>query len=290
VRVDEKDPPKIRNCYTRPIFYLASSTSHIHRLLCCRLDLLTEDYPSKILLKCKKNAGPVAITIETEAGKGGALTSKLTHKFAFAKFNVDKLAHAADGSHTLETSLAVSPEIKLSFKASKGADLCVDYVKGNLYVTSVLDVMDMSKISTSACLGIPAQGVRVGGDVTYGLSGGGLSDFSLGTSYSKGPIFASLTATSKLSAYNVGLLYKVNKDLTIGSQTVHTADKACNVVALGGSFNAADIGTIKAKFSSGGLVSACLTRQVASGVTMTAGGSMSGADLSTFKPGITLQI
>jgi voltage-dependent anion channel protein 2 len=249
-----------------------------------------EDYPAKILLKCKKNAGPVAITIETEAGKGGSLTSKLSHKFSYAKFNVDKLSHAADGSHTLETSLAVSPEIKLAFKAGKCADLCVDYVKGNLYVASVLDVMDMSKISTSACLGIPAQNVRVGGDVTYGISTGSLSDFSLGTSYAKGPIFASLTATSKLSTYNIGLLYKVNKDLSVGSQTTHTADKTCNVLALGGAYNAANIGIIKAKFSSGGLVSACLTRQVATGVTLTAGGSLIGADLSTFKPGVTIQM
>ena len=251
---------------------------------------MTDDFPSKLLLKTKKNAGPVTVSIETEAGKGGSLTSKLTHKFSYAKFNVDKLVHAADGTHTVETSLGVSPEIKLSFKAGKGADLCVDYTKGNLYVTSVLDVMDMSKISTSACFAVPAQGVKVGGDVTYGLSSGGLTDFTLGTSYAKGPIFASLTATNKLSAYNIGLLYKVNKDISVGSQTVHTADKACNVLALGGSFNAANIGIIKAKFSSGGLVSACVTRQVASGVTLTAGGSMSGADLSTFKPGVTLQI
>ncbi|GKY95289.1 hypothetical protein MPSEU_000490800 [Mayamaea pseudoterrestris] len=253
-------------------------------------DLLLEDYPTKLLLKCKKLAGPVALTIETEAGKGGSLTSKLSHKFSYAKFNVDKLAHAADGSHTLETSLAVSPEIKLAFKASKGADLCVDYVKGNLYVASVLDVMDMSKISTSACLGIPAQGLRVGGGATYNINNGNISDFVVGSSYAKGPIFASLTATSQLSTYNMGLVYMVNKDLVVGSQTVHTADKACTVAALGGSFFAPNVGLIKAKMSSGGVVSACVTRQIASGVLMTAGGTLTGADLSTFKPGVTLQL
>jgi hypothetical protein len=85
-------------------------------------------------------------------------------------------------------------------------------------------------------------------------------------------------------------MYKVNNDLIIGSQTVHNADKVCTVVGLGGAYKAAKIGTVKAKFTSSGLVSACVTRPVASGVTLTAAGSMMGADLSTFKPGLTLQI
>jgi voltage-dependent anion channel protein 2 len=259
-------------------------------------DLLTEDYTSKVLLKCKKNAGPVAITIETEAGKGGSLSTKLSHKVSYAKFNVDKLTHAADGSHALETSLVVSPEVKLSFKAGKGADLCVEYLKGNLYATSAIDVMDLSRISSSVCIGRPLQGVKLGGvkfggDFTYDLSGKrqGLSDFSLGTSYERGPIFAALT-TSKLSVYNIGLLYKVNNDLMIGSQTVHSSDKVCTVLALGGAYKVPKVGLIKAKFASNGVVSACVARQVSPGVILTAGGSLSGADLSTFKPGITLQM
>jgi voltage-dependent anion channel protein 2 len=68
---------------------------------------LTDDYTDKVSLKCKKSAGPVAVTIETEQGKGGALSSKIGTKFAYAKFNVDKGQVKADGGRVLETSLGV---------------------------------------------------------------------------------------------------------------------------------------------------------------------------------------
>lgn len=252
------------------------------------IDLLNDDFTSKVVLKCKKDAGPVTVTIETEQGDGGALSSKIGTKFSYAKFNVDKGQVKADGGRVLETSLKVSPDIKLSFKADKGADLGVDYVKGNFYATGKLDVMDMSKFSTSACLGLPS-GLKVGGDATYGLSGAGLTGFSLGASYTAGPCFASVTATSKLSQFNIGLLYKVNSDISIASQTTHSSDKVCDVLAIGGAYKA-PIGTVKAKMGSNGIVSACLIREIAPKVTLTAAGSMSASDPSTFKPGLTISM
>lgn len=246
--------------------------------------LLNDDYTSKVSLKCKKSAGPIDVTIETEQGKGGALSSKIGTKFSYAKFNVDKGQVTADGGRVLESSLNLSKEVKLSFKANKGADLGIDYVKGNFYATGVFDVVDMSKVSASACIGLP-KGVKVGGDATYGLTGStGFSGFNVGASYSHGPLFTSLTATSKLSTFNIGMLYKVNSDITIASQTVHTASNPCDVLNIGGSYKA-PVGTIKAKINSGGIISACLIREIAPKVILTAAGSMSASDPSTFKPG-----
>lgn len=253
------------------------------------LDLLTEDYATAIILKCKKNAGPVAVTIETVQGDGGSLTSKVSAKYSFAKFNLDKGQLTADGARSLETSLDLTPEIKLSFKANKGADLCVDYTKGNFLATGVLDVMDMSKLTTSACLGLPSSGLKVGGDATYGLSGAGLTNFSLGASYGAGPLFASVTATSKLSTFNIGLLYKVNSDLSLASQTTHSSEKICDVLAIGGAYSA-PIGTIKAKMGSNGILHASLIKDIAPKVTLTASGSVSPSDLSSFKPGISISM
>jgi voltage-dependent anion channel protein 2 len=249
-------------------------------------DLLNDDYTSSVVLKAKKNAGPVAVTIETTRGDDGALTSKVGTKFAYAKFNVDKGQIKADGGRVLETSLKVTPEVKLSFLASKGADLGVDYTKGNFYGTGVLDVMDMSLVSTSACYGLNS-GLKVGGDAAYNLSGSkGLSGFNVGASYTAGPLFTSLTVSSK-SAATIGLLYKVNSDLMLASQTVHTSNKVCDVLGVGAAFKA-PVGTIKAKFNSGGVVSACLIREIAPKVVMTASGSVTGADFSTFKPGFQI--
>ena len=70
----------------------------------CHPDLLNDDYTTKTTLKCKKSAGPVGVTIETERGEGGALSSKIGTKFAYAKFNVDKLQATANGGKVFETS------------------------------------------------------------------------------------------------------------------------------------------------------------------------------------------
>eukprot|EP00934_Nitzschia_sp_Nitz4_P003773 Nitzschia sp. Nitz4//scaffold114_size70088//21615//22579//NITZ4_005975-RA/size70088-processed-gene-0.33-mRNA-1//-1//CDS//3329533417//3763//frame0 len=252
-------------------------------------DLLNDDYTTKTTLKCKKNAGPVAVTIETERGEGGALSSKIGTKFAYAKFNVDKAQATANGGRVLETSLKVSPNVKLSFKANKGADVLVDYTSGNFYATGILDVAEMSKVSTSACLGL-ASGIKAGGDATYALSGkSGLTGLNLGASYTSGPLLASVTSASKFSQVNLGLMYKVNDEITLASMTSHSAEKACDVSGVGGSYKAA-FGTLKAKYTGAGVVSAALVKEIAPKVTLTASGTTSLSDFSTFKYGFGISM
>lgn len=230
------------------------------------------------------------MTIETEQGEGGSLSSKIGTKFNYAKFNVDKGQVKADGGKVLETSLKVTDDVKLSFKANKGADLGVDYTKGNFCGTASMDVMDMSNITSSACLGLPS-GLKFGGDARYNLSGSntGFAGYNVGASYAAGPVFASVTATSKLSQYNIGLVYKVNEDILLASQTTHSSSKVCDVLAIGGSYTA-PVGTLKAKVGSNGVVSACFIREIAPKVTMTASGSMTASDVSTFKPGLSISM
>jgi voltage-dependent anion channel protein 2 len=257
---------------------------HIHTIF-PTLDLLTDDFTTKTSLKCKKNAGPVTVTIETERGEGGALSSKIGTKFSYAKFNVDKAQATANGGRVLETSLKVAPNVKLSFKANKGADLLVDYTSGNFYATGVLDVAEMSKLSTSACIGLPS-GIKAGGNATYALSGkSGLTGLNVGASYAHGPLFASLTSASKFSSVTLGLTYKVNDDISLASMTTHSGDKICDVGGVGGSYKAS-FGTVKAKYTGAGLVSAALVKEVAPKVTLTASGTASLSDFSTFKYGL----
>jgi len=61
-------------------------------------------------------------------------------------------------------------------------------------------------------------------------------------------------------------------------------------LAVGGAYKAANVGLIKAKFGSNGVISACLVRDIASKVTLTASGSMSASDVSTFKPGLGISM
>mmetsp|Transcript_600 Transcript_600/g.764 ORF Transcript_600/g.764 Transcript_600/m.764 type:complete len:266 (-) Transcript_600:55-852(-) len=252
-------------------------------------DLLNDDYTSKVSLKCKKTAGITAVTIETTRGSGGALTSKIGTKFSYAGLSIDKVQLTADGGQVLETSLVPASGVKLSFKGNKGADLGIDYTSGNFIGSATLDVKEMSQLSASGCLGLPS-GVNVGGSATYSMAGKtGLSAFNVATSYSSGPLFASVTTASKLSQVNVDLLYKVNDDLSLASSTTHSSSKTCDVLAIGGAYKA-PIGVLKAKVGGDGLISACITKEVAPKVTVTASGSASASDLSNFKYGLGITI
>jgi len=252
-------------------------------------DLLSDDYTSSTSLKCKTKAGPVAVTIETERSASGSLTSKIGTKFSSYGLSFDKVQAKADGSSVLETSLVPMSGMKLTFKANKGADLGVEYTAGNAVTTGSLDVLNMSKLSTSTCVSL-ASGMTVGGNATYNISGSkaGLSAYNFGANYASGPLFASVTSANKLAQFNAGLLYKVNKDLSLASSSTHSAEKSMDLVAIGGSYTGSPLGTIKAKLGSNGVTSACLVKEVAPKVNLTASGSISGGDLSTFKYGIGL--
>jgi voltage-dependent anion channel protein 2 len=251
-------------------------------------DLLNEDYTSSVTLKCKGKAGPVDVTVETLRGPTGALTSKVGGKFAYAGLNFDKLQATADGSNVLETSLVPCKGCKLTFKANKAADLGLEYTAGSITTTGTLDVLSMSKFATSTCIGV-APGINVGGDLSYNISGdkAGLSAYSVGACYSKGSLFTSVTSANKFSQFNVGVMYKINPELSLASSTTHSSAKACDVLAVGGAYSGlASLGTIKAKVGSNGVTSACIIKEVAPKVNLTASGSITGADFSTFKYGI----
>lgn len=248
---------------------------------------MNDDYTTKTTLKCKKNAGPVAVTIETERGEAGALSSKIGTKFAYAKFNVDKAQATANGGRVLETSMMVAPGVKLSFKANKGADLGIDYKSGNFCATGKFDAANMSKISSSACIALPS-GIIAGGDATYSLGEkAGLSGLNLGASYSQGQLSASVTTASKFSQVNLGLLYKVNNEITLASQSSHSGEKSLDLVGIGGAYTAS-FGTIKAKYGGSGQVSASLIKEIAPKVNLTASGTADVSDFSTFKYGFGL--
>ena len=260
-------------------------------LLFCK-DLLNDDYTSAISLKAKKNAGPVAVTIETERSSAGALSSKVGTKvmnLGGTGFNVDKGQLKADGSRVLESHINPCPGVKVSFKASKGADVIVDYTKGSFFATTQLDVMDMNKCSASASFA-HGSGITFGGATDYSLAGkSGFTAYDVGMKYTHGPLVGSVTTSSKLSTFNIGLLYKINDDITVASQTTHSSAKTCDVLAIGGLYKA-PFGNVKAKIGSNGVLSAALIKEVAPKVMVKASGSVSTSDFSDFKTGLGIEI
>merc|ERR1711865_885472 len=207
-------------------------------------------------------------------------------KFSYGKLSIDKLQATANGGQVLETSLKFAPNMKAHFKSGKGADLGVDYTHGNFFATGVLDVIDMSKFSTSACVSLPS-GIKAGADATYGLSGKtGVIGMNIGASYATGSLFGVVTSVNKFSSVNLGLLYKVNNQFTVGTMSSHSGENPVNLTAFGGLYKA-DFGTVKAKYTAGGVVSASLIKDIAPKLTLTASGSASSSDpISTFKYGL----
>jgi len=246
-------------------------------------DLLNDDYATKVSLKAKKGAGPVAVTIDTTRAASGAISSKVGGKFSYAGLSFDKAQLEAAGGQTLETSICPAPGLKVSFKGSKGADLGCDYKSGNFVGTAKLDVKDLAKVSSSACLGL-SHGITVGGDAAYSLKDTSFSGYNLGASYASGPLFAAATTGSKLSTVNLNVMYQVSPDLSIASSTSHSASKH-TLAGIGGLYKAS-FGDVKAKVSQDGVIAASLIKEVAPKVKVTASGSMSGIDTSTFKYGL----
>lgn len=251
-------------------------------------DLLSDDYTTKTSLKCKKGAGPLAVTIETERSSSGSLSSKVGSKFKYAGLSFDKIQVKADGSTVLETSLKPCPGCSMTFKGSKSADLGIDYTTGKLRATGSLDVKDLSKLSTSVCLGL-APGVDVGADAAYSRSSSSLSSYGVGASYTSGSLFASVTTASKFSQVNIGLLYTVNKELSLATTSSHSKAKPMESITFGGKYNTS-FADVKAKLGSDGSVSACVIKEVFPKVTVTASGSTSTKDISNIKYGFGIVI
>lgn len=242
---------------------------------------MSDDFSTKVSLKCKKNAGPVAVTIETERGSTGALSSKVGTKFACSGVSFDKVQLKADGGHILESSLKPCPGCKVSFKGSKGADLGVDYEKGGLYTTAKVDLKDLSKLSASACMNV-GSGIVLGGSAGFNFSDKTVGSKTIVGAKDFGSLSLSATYSSALT---VGALYKANDKLTLASSTTHSSKGMVESFAVGGAYKA-PVALFKAKVSDGGLITGCVVKEVAPKVTVTATGSIVNFDSTSFKYGL----
>jgi len=246
-------------------------------------DILNEDYTSKVTLKCKKDAGPILVTIDSDRSAAGVLSSKIGGKFSYAGLSIDKIQHDATGSPILETSLCPQPGMKVSFKGGKNMDLGCDYKTGSMCTTAKFDMKSMSKVSASATYG-HASGIILGGSSIYN-NNKGVEAFDVGASYKSGPLFAAVTSSGKGQSLNLTTMYKATPDLTLATSTNHSASTNLSLVAVGGVYKA-PFGNVKAKYDGDGVLSACLIKDIAPKVKLTASGSITGTDTSTFKYGM----
>ncbi|GMI60699.1 hypothetical protein ScalyP_jg3806 [Parmales sp. scaly parma] len=255
-------------------------------------DLINEDYTSKVTCKIKTKAAGVAITNETTRVDGGALSSKISAKFAGPSgFAVDKFQLLENGGHKVETSLVgVVDGLKFTFKGNldkDAGDLGVEYNKGKTFFTGDMDVIKLTKMNASVCTSMGA--ISLGGKAGYSFGKNTLTSYDVGASYSAGKLFAALQSGDKLGNANMSLHYAVNSDLKVASMSSHSAAEPLGNVWLGCSY-AAPVGQIKAKVCSDGLVHACLIKKVASGVSITPSLQLAANNIGSLKWGLGCQL
>ncbi|GMH47247.1 hypothetical protein TrRE_jg7118 [Triparma retinervis] len=226
-------------------------------------DFFGDDYTKKVTCKIKTKAGPVGVTSETE--------------------------RKPDGSHVMETSLTgVAPGLKFTFKGddAQNGDLGVEYTKGALGMTAEMDIIELKQVAAS--LAASKGDLAFGGSATYKIAGGSLDKYSLGASYTSGPLFASVMS-DKFSAVDLGLKYKVNSDLVVGTSSTHSSSAPLGAITAGASFNA-PFGIVKGKATSDGVLSAVLVKEVAKKVTVTPSVQVKASDLAnaTWGLGVTM--
>merc|ERR1712176_1693889 len=102
-------------------------------------------------------------------------------------------------------------------------------------------------------------------------------------------MYGALTSSSNFSTYNLGLLYKVNPDLSVASQTTHSSAKSFDLLGIGCLYKA-PFGTVKAKYSGSGVLSASLVKEVAPKVKVTASAAVPTSDMSKITTGLGIEI
>ena len=204
-------------------------------------------------------------------------------------FSVDKFQAKADGSHSLDcSSTGIVNNLKVIFKGSDAqtGDLGFEYTgPSNTIATVNCDIVELSSLSASI-LAAPNNFLSVGGSAAYNLKGSSIDSWSAGVSYNKNNCFTSLT-TNKLSSATLSTTYKVNSKLTVGSTSTHTKDQVLKKFTVGATFDDANLGLVKGKMDSDGLISAALVRKVDSKtkLTVTPCVEVNGKDLGSFKWG-----
>jgi len=202
-------------------------------------DLLNDDYTDKLSFKCKKTAGPVNVTIESSRNPtDGTLSTKIGSKFNVCGLAIDKLQLTQDANGVLESSLGICNGTFIGFNGnSKTADLNLEYTQKNITASAILDVQEFRTIQANALVSCNS-GIKMGANAFVDLSQSQLSSVNVGLNYTKGPLFASVATTQGLkccqTSTNLGLVYQVNPNLSVASNSIHSCDKPLKGMTVGG--------------------------------------------------------
>jgi len=250
------------------------------------IDILDDDYTSKVLLKAKTGKfpvpqlGPVQLTIEDECKGAKGVEGTLTAKFAYQGVSFDKVKLKGD-KYAVEASKSVSG-VKFKYKGDpldiKSAALSAEYKNPTLALTAAAD---KKKFAASAVSSVFKCGL-FGGDFSYASSNGALS-FNLGASALVSSFFASVVYSSK-SVASFALSYAATPKLSLAA--AFSTEKTDATVGF--KYNACSNMTVAAKTTTSS-PSAVVTYKLAKDATFAVAATSKFADIAA-KPTFGMQL
>jgi len=189
--------------------------------------LLNDDYQcANCVLKTKQktNYGGTVLSTQVDLfqGKDCATPTKITWKWpsplGFANVSIDKLEVDKGGKFKLEASSdKLYPKLKVECKS----DLVdINKIMAGLTYTGVQNAQLKLDIKAMKPQDFTGEATFTQGIVTYGLkTSGGMPE--LGMRVVQGPLFVSLLAKEKFSAYTAHVHYVANPDFKCGATYQH---------------------------------------------------------------------
>jgi len=223
-------------------------------------DLFKEQFEYKKQLKLKTTtANGVSLQSGAEVvGKTGAEFAgnvKATYKQADIGTFETELHTAGVTKYSVKADrLTKGLTVKVSGDEKPAGKVEIDYAQE--YFSSSLTV-DVSKIATAieGAGVVGFDGLSVGGQVKYDITGQRLSDFNAGTEYAQPDFIVSLKTSEQANKITTSYIHKLSPQLTTGACFAYDIESNKRLLTVGGSYRIDSASFTKAKIDTNGILS-----------------------------------
>ena len=174
-------------------------------------------------------------------------------------------------------SPATCPQINGAFKGDIGAEFAADAYAAKASI-------DTELTAAKAAATVAYEGFQLGGHVAYKFPGekpAEVKDFNAGLAYGAGGSkLVALTTSNKMSAYHMGLLYRHQPNLAFAARLSSVPEKSSNSLEAGLLYGCNPHTNLRAKVSSAGVISGCVSQECAKKMTVAATTEVSAKDMA----------
>jgi len=230
-------------------------------------DLFKEQFEYKKQLKVKtttSNGVTLETGAETASKTGGDFAGNLKATYKQADIGTFQAELHTSGSTKYSVKadkLTKGLAVKISGDEKPAGKVEVDYAQE--FFSSSLNV-DVSKGATgvegAAVVGF--DGLSVGGQVKYDITGQAVADFNAGAEYAQPDFTVTVKTSDQAGKINTSYLHKVNPDLTLAGVFAYDIESSKRLLTVGGSYKIDPQASTKVKLDTNGVFSALLEQKL----------------------------